>query len=245
MAKVSFSFDDSLADTYTLAFPVLKKFKMPFTINSITKPIEEGSERFMTLEQLKECYEYGAEIACHGHTHQNDRQDVLDNIDYLKKHNLFEDNIGFASPRSEITLENGTDIKDLIKEGKLSYIRSGICVRREGLLYSALSYAERKTHSKWLFYILNKRNIIKCVDPTLVKSVAITKYTTVDQIMYLLDRVNSDESVILMFHHIIDGKDTVSGGVWACQKKDFYDLCERISNRNEMEVVTTMEMIKK
>lgn len=245
MAKVCFSFDDSLADTYDLAFPILKEFKMPFTVNSITKPIEEGISKFMSFEQLRECYEYGAEIACHGHTHENTRQGVLDNIESLKEHNLCDDKIGFASPRSEITSENGEDIKSLIKEGRLSYVRSGICVRREGLLYSALSYAERKTHSKWLFYILNKRNIMKSVDCTLVKSVAITKYTTVDQIMYLLDKVNSDESVILMFHHIIDGKDEVSAGIWACQRRDFYDLCERISKKREIDVVTTMEIVNK
>ena len=63
---------------------ILKKFKMRFTINAITKPVEESSPEFMSVEQLKECYNYGAEIACHGHTHQNNRQDVLDNINFLK-----------------------------------------------------------------------------------------------------------------------------------------------------------------
>lgn len=242
MPKICFSFDDSVTDTYTLAFPILKKFNMPFTINAITKPIENNSSAYMTVEQLKECYNYGAEIACHGHTHQNNRQDVLDNIEFLKKHNLFNDSVGFASPCSEITLNNGEEIKALVRNGELSYIRSGICVRREGLLYSALSYIERRTHSKGLFYILNKRNIIKSFNRELLTSVAITKYTTVSQIMYLLNKLKDDECVILMFHHLTKSENLKSENTWMYKEKDFYKLCECISNKN-IDVVTTMEIV--
>lgn len=244
MINVSFSFDDSLIDTYTLAYPILKKFKLPFTINVISDEVENCSCSFMTTEQLTECYKYGAEIACHGHTHKNTKKDVINNIVSIKNMELFNGEIGFASPNSEITKFNGKDIKELLSDGSISYIRTGVSIRREGILYSILSYIERKTHSKFLFYYLNKKNIIKNVNPQLLMSVAITKYTTNQQIMHLLNKLKNGESVILMFHHIVDDANSGKKGTWTYPKSRFFSLCESIKNNAEIKVMTTMDMVK-
>ena len=240
--KVVFSFDDSVKDTYTVAYPILKKYKMPFTINVITKYVKDNLSNYMTPEQLVECQKNGVEIASHGHTHQNTKEDVTESISCLKDMGIEVDDIGFASPRSELTAQNGHDIKALQKQGKLSYIRSGIQIRREGFWYSALSYIERKTHSRRLFYILNKHNIIKSVNPQLLMSVAITKHTTLKQILSFLEKMHEDDAVILMFHHVVDNVRNADH-VWCYDAEKFSLLCEAIKGDVRVEVSTTKDLV--
>lgn len=244
MISVSFSFDDSPVDTYTVVYPILKEYGFPFTINVITSKTESGLEDSMTALQLKDCQDHGAEIACHGHTHKNTEQDVIDCIDSIKRMGLFKGKIGFASPNSYITNNNGVEVKEMVADGRLAYIRTGISVRREGLIYSALSYLERKTHSKSLFWHLNKRNIIKD-SSKLLMSVAITRYTTVNQIIYLLNKLNGGDSVILMFHHVVPDIGAYKNGTWYFEEKRFRDLCEKIKGKSGIEVKTTMDLVKK
>lgn len=245
MIKVSLSFDDSVNSVYNVAYPILKEEGLPFTINVITDNIEKGIPMYMTVSQLTELHEYGAEIACHGHTHKNTRQDVQDNIVSLAKMGLVDSEIGFASPNSEITQTNGADVKELLNNGILTYIRTGTCVRREGLLYAITSYIERITHSKFLFYILNKRNIIKNnSDSNLFMSVAVTKHTTTKQIMYLLNKIEDGTSVILMFHHIVADKRCNLQNTWSFSKSDFYNLCKSIKCDPRIDVITTINMAK-
>ncbi len=244
MINVCFSFDDSVKDTYEVAYPVLKSLNIPFTINVISKNVEDNIAQSMTLEELIECAENGAEIACHGHTHNNTADDVMNNISSLSKMGINTKNIGFASPYSFISKDNGEDIKMLLREGKIAYIRSGISIRREGFLYSVFSYLERMTHSKILFYHLNKRNIIKKPKPELLMSVAITKYTTVNQIMYFLNKAQEGDSIILMFHHISQNNE-VDSNVWHFSLEKFSLLCKKVHGDKKIKLMTTIDMIRR
>jgi hypothetical protein len=260
MKYIAFSFDDSREDTYTVVYKIMKKYGIKATVNVITEFVNEP-EKFggfvsnknpMTVEQLLEWQNDGNEIACHGHTHKNTAQDVKLNIYNLKKMGLDTENIGFASPNSYLTEENikDTGIGKLYNDGTISYIRSGIQIKREGLLYIFVSIIEQLTHSKELFYKLNSKNKILVdslnVSQKIIPSVAIKDYTTVSQVEYFIDKLKDNEAVILMFHSILYrgsegyGKDHY---YWDADK--FEKLCADLTNVSGIQIITTHKLFRK
>ena len=118
-------------------------------------------------------------------------------------------------------------------------------IRREGIIYSALSYAERKIHSPLLFSYLNRRNIISNFNEPVLMSVAVTRYTRVKQILHLIKRMRDNECVILMFHSIIDKNACGYGSDnWFFDIAKFEDLCREL-NDLDVSVRTTQYMIQK
>ncbi len=250
---VVFSFDDGRLDTYTNAYPILRKYNMPFTLNVCTDFVENPSKyscfqsadnKSVTAEHLIEMQQNGVEIACHGHLHLNTKEDVLNNIAALEKMGLDVSNIGFASPNSEITEENANDILELVSEGVLSYVRSGIQVRREGFLYSALSLLERKLHSPALFYRLNKRCIVKDKKSKVLLSVGIHKSITLKQLLKFIDKMNDGDAIILMFHSILNKNDIGYGyDNWYYDYEQFDSLCRALSKNVDVTVCTTRDFV--
>ena len=59
------TFDDSMADFYSQAFPLLKKYKMKATNNVITGFVQEGRPGNLTLEQMKEMKKSGLSFEDH------------------------------------------------------------------------------------------------------------------------------------------------------------------------------------
>ena len=255
MAKfVVFSFDDGREDTFTRAYPILRKYNMPFTLNVCTDFVvhperyscfQSADNKSVEPEHLVELQQNGIEIACHGHLHQNTPGDILDNIAALEKMGIEVHNIGFASPNSVITEENSNGVLDLVEKGVLSYVRSGTQVRREGLLYSVLTYLERKTHSLWLFRWLNRKNTVNASRTQILMSVAITRHTTVKQILNFVEYLKDDEGVILMFHSVIEKDDRGYGkDNWYFDAKKLEDLCEKL-NHMDILVCTTQQLIQR
>ena len=74
----------------------------------------------------------------------------------------------------------------------------------KNFLYKALTAVERITHSKYLFYILNKRNIESGKNNGILKSIAVLKCTTPEQLIYFTEKMKDNDAVIFMFHSIID-----------------------------------------
>ena len=213
MKTVILSFDDSRLDFYTNVFPCLKENNIPATLNVITDFVNNpqnysfpsGNSEAMTSDQIVECYNSGlVEIACHGHKHNNTKEDVVDSIRNI---NIIIDvsNIGFASPTSAVTWDNKNinGLWNLVEQGKLSYIRSGIRIRREGLLYTMFSVLDSKLHSNLLFWWLNKRTInpAKLQTPFL-NSTTVHSYTKPRQIKNFIKKAPDGVSVILMFHSV-------------------------------------------
>lgn len=251
--NIVFSFDDARLDTYTTAYPILKKYGFPFTVNAVSDFVSNeehytcfasGSNKSMTREQLIECQNEGNEIACHGHNHKNEVQGVLDNIEALAKFGLDKNLIvGFASPNSYVTERNTYGMEKLVENGVLKYVRSGIQIRREGLIYTALSLVERITHSKLLFRYLNRKNIISNIG-WLLPSVAITRYTTVNQVMHLIDKLKDGESVILMFHSVLNKIDVGYGkDDWYFDAEKFDEICKRLKENDAVNVCTTAKLV--
>lgn len=99
--------------------------------------------------------------------------------------------------------KNANGVWDLVEQGKLSYIRSGIRIRREGLVYTMFSVLDSKLHSNLLFWYLNKRTInpAKLQIPFL-NSTTVHSYTKTKQIKNFIKKIPDGASVILMFHSV-------------------------------------------
>ena len=63
------TFDDSLRDFYTNAFPLLQKYQMKATNNVITGFVENGREDMLTLQQIKEMKKKGMSFEDHTVNH--------------------------------------------------------------------------------------------------------------------------------------------------------------------------------
>ena len=253
MKRVVFSFDDGRIDTYTNAYPILRKYNMPFTLNVCTDFVEHpehftcfgsADNKSVSVDNLVEMQNNGVEIACHGHLHLNTKDDVLANISALADMGLNVDPIGFASPNSAIREDNAAELLELVNEGRLAYIRSGIQVRREGMLFAALSLLERKLHSPLLFYKLNKRCILKGEKQSILLSVGIHKGVTLKQLISFVDKMKDGETVIFMFHSILNKTDVGYGrDNWFFDLERFEQLCKSLSEKSDVEVCSTMDLV--
>lgn len=255
MRYLSFSFDDSREDTYTNALRILNKYGMKATINVTTGFVlnpkgyafRSAGNRAMTVAQLRECQSSGVELACHGSMHLNTTEDILQSISELHAIGIKTDKIGFASPSSELTVDNRNEhgIWNLVEEGTLAYVRSGIQIKREGIIYAGLSILDRVLHSKHLFQYLNQKCIFSGNNNFFLPSVAVYEYTTVEQILNFLHKMKDGKKVILMFHSILPAGDSRYGAdkfYWDAAK--FETLVATISTYANFTVLTTKEMLK-
>ena len=112
---------------------------------------------------------------------------------------------GFASPFSELTLDNSKDkgIYDMIEKGQLRYIRSGTRTRREGLLFAATQYFNYYLHSPLLFRLLNRRFVFNTLRVPFIPSVAIHHDTTVSMVKRLVQSMSDCQSVVFCMHGIL------------------------------------------
>lgn len=255
MKKVVLSFDDSREDFYTRVFPLLKKYDIPATLNVISGFVNgtakmhmpSADNKAMTSSQVVECQHSGlVEIACHGATHDNTKEGVLRNIEDMKAWGVNVEGIGFASPTSIITKENihKTGIDALVAQGTLSYVRSGIRTRREGLVYSAFTLLDSKIHNGSLFYHLNKRCFIGVSLPTILPSVAINCYHTVSQVKNLIAKMRDGENVILNFHSVLQKTDAGYGkDKFYWNENKFEKLLKELGSDISLKVCTTKDLL--
>ena len=253
MKYIILSFDDARSDTYEVAKPIMEKYGLTGTVNVISDfVLNPGkyqivtSPKAMTREQVLDWQKWGGEVACHGSTHNNTVDDIKKNIEELQSFGVDVSRIGFASPTSWLTLDNlcESGINELIDNGKLIYLRSGIRVRREGLPYMGLSLIERFTHGQWLYYYLNKRNIIhKSKEYRILPAAAVKDYTSVSQIQYLIEKMKNDEALIIMFHSILKHDNPLYGSdhyYWDARRFD--KLCNWLKNNDNIKVINTIDL---
>lgn len=255
MKKIVLSFDDSREDFYTRVFPLLKKYNIPATLNVISGFVNgtakinmpSADNKAMTSSQVVECQESGlVEIACHGATHDNTKEGVLRNIEDMKTWGINVEGIGFASPTSILTNENihATGIDSLVDNGTLSYVRSGIRTRREGLVYSAFTLIDSKIRSSCLFYRLNKRCIIGNNSPKILPSVAVNYYHTTPQVKKLIAKIHDGDAVILNFHSVLQKSDVGYGrDKFYWEESKFEALLKELKSDNSVNVLTTKDLL--
>ena len=81
---VSITMDDAYKSVYTKAFPLLKKYTLPFTVFVSSMPVVHKSLSYLTWDEMREMGKYGAEFANHTYAHQYLIRDSMKN---LKNHN--------------------------------------------------------------------------------------------------------------------------------------------------------------
>ena len=251
---IIFSFDDGREDTYRNAYKVLSDKSLPATINVTSDFIlheekytcfKSSCNKSMKISEILECQKAGWEIACHGSKHQNDVEDIVLNISELEAFGVDVNNIGFASPNAEVTEDNCKDIHELLDNNTIAYIRSGRQTRREGIWYSVWTIINQYLKSKYVYWCLNKRNILYNNNKRFLYSVGISSYTTIKELKYLISRIKKDEAIILVFHSILKECDrgyNLDKWYWDIEK--FEELCDWISHSSQFEVCTTKQWLE-
>jgi peptidoglycan/xylan/chitin deacetylase (PgdA/CDA1 family) len=66
---IAITFDDAYRSIYLNAFPLLKEYKVPFTVFAATDPIDQNFNDMLSWDQLREMKAWGAIIANHTKDH--------------------------------------------------------------------------------------------------------------------------------------------------------------------------------
>ena len=136
---VTYTFDDGLADQYTIAYPMFRKAGLPATFFIIGSKVGDSrgmrskAERntpVMTWEQIRDMSTNGMEIANHGWIHAKyaklGRDAILDDIrrnQVALKEKAGVDGVSFASPFNAKKGADGSDVEALAKEAGIRAVR--------------------------------------------------------------------------------------------------------------------------
>lgn len=109
------TFDDGNEDFYTIAYPILKKYKAKATNNVITGFVKKGNAGNLTVKQMKEMMSHGMSFQSHTVNHPDlsatdkatQKVELTDSIDFLEnKLNTKVNTIAYPSGRyNQTTLD--------------------------------------------------------------------------------------------------------------------------------------------
>ena len=109
------TFDDGNEDFYTIAYPILKKYKAKATNNVITGFVKKGNAGNLTVKQMKEMMAHGMSFQSHTVNHPDlsatdkatQKVELTDSIDFLEnKLNTKVNTIAYPSGRyNQTTLD--------------------------------------------------------------------------------------------------------------------------------------------
>ncbi len=68
---VAITIDDAYASVYAIAYPILKRRNLPFTLFVATRPVARSYANYMSWAQLKELVQDGVHLGNHSHSHQH------------------------------------------------------------------------------------------------------------------------------------------------------------------------------
>ena len=133
------TFDDGNEDFYTIAYPILKKYKVKATNNVITGFVKKGNAGNLTVKQMKEMMAHGMSFQSHTVNHPDlsatdnatQKVELTDSIDFLEnKLNTKVNTIAYPSGRY-----NQTTLDLAKKTYKLGLTTNeGLASSKDGLL---------------------------------------------------------------------------------------------------------------
>lgn len=133
------TFDDGNEDFYTIAYPILKKYKAKATNNVITGFVKKGNAGNLTIKQMKEMMAHGMSFQSHTVNHPDlsatdkatQKVELRDSIDFLEnKLNTKVNTIAYPSGRY-----NQTTLDLAKKTYKLGLTTNeGLASAKDGLL---------------------------------------------------------------------------------------------------------------
>ncbi|HIP54322.1 MAG TPA: hypothetical protein EYH11_02485 [Sulfurimonas autotrophica] len=83
---VAITIDDAYKSIYTKAYPLLKQYKLPFTVFVNSAPVVHESIHYLDWDEMREMGENGAEYANHTYSHQYLVRDGIKNPKNYKKY---------------------------------------------------------------------------------------------------------------------------------------------------------------
>jgi beta-galactosidase len=170
---VTYTFDDGLADQYTLAYPMFRKAGLPATFFIIGSKVGDPrgmrnkAERHtpvMTWEQIRDMSTNGMEIASHGWAHAKyakmSRDEILDDIRHNQsalKENAGVDCVSFASPFNAKKGADGSNVEALAQKAGLRAIRlkqKGVGGKMTAEKMNSLVESAKKK-GEWLVFMIH------------------------------------------------------------------------------------------
>lgn len=253
---VTLSFDDARADTYRVAYSIMKKYGIVGTIHTTTGWVDgswtpnnwdSAMNGPMTVEQLQECFKMGFEITPHGDKHVTEEKDLERSIEKLKEWQVVRDRIGYSFPDS---IEQ-KGIEDILSKCSIEYARKGRSNKCYTLPMKGMYLVQNYTGSIGSFKVFNKHNTIckPIRDRYRLSSTVIKKNTRAKQVIGLLEEtIQTGGWNILMLHSILEPNDRGYGkDSWYWDSKEFEILCRWLKGAQSrgIEVVTLQDGYRK
>lgn len=253
-AIITFSFDDARADSYR-AIKLAANYGVKSTLNVTTGYVEGINSAIdnpthlsaMSKEHVVELYNSGAEIACHGDTHDNSIESILRGkaklVDWLK---LSDTQVfGFASPRSMIDITPAMIAS--LKDNHISYLRVGPFIRHISRLKRMIRKIAALTQSKWLFCRFYADTVKNPIEGNyILRSVPVMRQNGLGQLKAIVDfAIKNNCWLILMFHSVMAKGEEGFSENFSWSLDDYKSLCEYIQYRqNNIDCMTTMDAFK-
>lgn len=230
---IAFSFDDGRDDAYD-AFQILKKYGLTGSFHVVTGFIDGSfitdafgiGRKSLTPDQLFEMSQNGMDISSHGDRHIMEYNDFQTSFRKISKICAKESCVGFSVPNSDYSKDELLSF--VSKNGSsLSYIRVG----RSKKCYSLrmkINYALYHIfHFQSAFNLFNKNNILTNVEKFEMNSLVVLSDTRSKNLIKFIERnKNTDATLILMFHSIVDSPTNK----WEYSKDEFIKVCSYVSN---------------
>jgi len=254
---VSISFDDGRIDTYTTAYPILKKYNLPATLHIATGFIDgtmedagwKSCDTPMTKENVYEMYKNGIEISSHGDKHKTESEDFSTSVEKFDEWGIDTHNIGFSVPNSAITDEEKKIFKEFLKGNNFGYMRVG---RHKNCytMFSKLCYVAYKITGIQVFYnLFNKHNLNFNKDPYSLYSVVVHSDDRTKNITGFINKYNEDAHIILMLHSVLAKADAGYGkDKWYIDEEKFDKLCRYLkknADEGKIEIKTLKDAVGK
>ena len=240
------SIDDGSVDHYRL-YRLLKSYEVPATFNIITSRMER--EGYLTKEQLREIYQDPLmEIACHGHTHKNTDEDILEANACLGEWlGATGNGIGFASPGSQMKLDFVMENEAHLSSLGLVYVRSADnpspCARHRELAIQLPAKGAPET------VLTNISRLIYSIDGMYLPSAVVYQHTPVEDLKALADlAIQEGACLIVMLHRVEKPGEPHWENTWCYDFDKTEQFLRHIKKREQegaVELLTTREMFEK
>lgn len=258
-ALINFSFDDGRLNNYTIAYPILKRFKCPATFNITTgfvkgefKPGELTYGPPMTMDMVKEVFQDPTiEIAGHGYWHNNSLKDIIEGIVTLKEElgveKLTSYGNGFASPGTGLNKDTyKKDMEIELEHIDLTYIRLSLRNMSMKRIRSLARKASRILHWPFLYRLAYKDTLMDEHDDKFLYSIPVLSSITVKEIMAIINQaVMEKKACVLMLHSIVE-KNAVCDP-WDYEVDKFIKLLQELTmlqDKGLLRLTTSMDIFK-
>lgn len=252
---ISFSFDDGRLDNYTVAYPIMKKYRIPATFNITTGYIEgrfqEGQlthGKPMNIQMVNDLYnEPDFEIACHGYWHLNTIDDILKGEKCLCNDlgipRLYNGSpIGFASPGTSLDLHDYNLIKEELQNHNIVYVRLAQRYKSMKIVKVFMRKMARLFHFPILYRLSYQDSLHDNVENDLLYSIPIMASTTISEIKGLINMaIKKNKSCILMWHSIVPEEDIKDNFDYS--KDKFEKLCYWLKRKQDEGILSLSKTI--